>query len=161
VQLDTGPVTPVVTAPQLSPVEVDLGGLDDFRAFVSRELDRNLRPAAHGVTADHGRGVGFGDQNIGAAIQAARAHYYETLATATANMTAYVESAEVLIEAIRRVSRNYRDADLSSAAGSVAVSRELTAAMISARQAQLDALELLQRRAWEARTRRQTTGPAP
>jgi hypothetical protein len=156
VQLDTGTATPMLTPRQLSPVEVDLGGLDDFRTLVSRELDGNLRPATHGITADHRRGVGFGDQNVGSAIQAARARYSETLATATANMTAYVESAEVLIEAIRRVSRNYRDVDLSSAAGSMAVNSELTAAMIAARQAELDALVAARQRAWEIRTRHQT-----
>lgn len=154
-QLSSGAGPPLAPAGLwLSPVEVDLAGLDDFRTLVGRELDGNLRPAADGIVADHRRGVGFGDRTIGSSIQTARLKYHETLSTSTTNLAAYVEAAEILIEAIRRVLRNYRDSDLTSAAGSAAVGRELTGAMVAARQVQMDALEAARARAREARLHR-------
>ena len=156
-ELAPGTALPSSADLRLSPVEVDLGGLDDFRTFVSRELDANLRPSADTIMVDHRRGVGFGDRNVGASIQAARRRYYETLTTSAANMSAYVDTAEILINAIRRVAHDYRDVDLASAAGSATVNRELTAAMVAANQARLDAMIAARERAWRLRTDRLTS----
>jgi hypothetical protein len=137
---------------RISPVEVDLDGLDDFRTFVSRELAGNLRPSTDTIAVDHRRGVGFGDHNVGASVQTARRRYDETLATSTANMVSYIQTAEVLIDAIRRIAYDYRETDLTSAAGSAAVNRELSAAMIAAARARADALAAAQQRAWRLKT---------
>ena len=133
---------------RLSHVDVDLNGLDDFRTFIARELDANLRPAVDGIAADHRRGVGFGERNVGGNVQAARRRYYESLATSTANLVAYVEASEILIAAIKRITTNYRDSDLTSAAGSAAVNRELTTAIVAARRAQLEAINAARMRDW-------------
>jgi hypothetical protein len=154
VELATGAAMTTAAPLRLSPVEVDLGGLDDFRTFVSRELDANLRPSTDTIAVDHRRGVGFGDRNVGASVQTARRRYYETLATSTANMAGYIQTAEILIDAIRQIARDYRETDLTSAAGSAAVNRQLTAAMVAAARARADALDSAQRRAWRLRTDR-------
>jgi hypothetical protein len=153
-RLGAGARTATSTGPLLRAVEVDVASLDGFRAFLAREVDRNLRPAADGINADHRRGVGFGHDNVGGNVQAARRGYDESLATATANLAGFVDAAEILVDAIRRVGQNYRDADLSSAAGSAAVNRELTAAVVAARQAQWAALEAERQRRWRLRIER-------
>jgi hypothetical protein len=157
VELATGPALPSSANLRLSPVEVDLAGLDDFRAFVSRELDANLRPSADTIAVDHRRGVVFGDRHQGASVRTARYRYEESLATAAANLTAYLETAEILIAAMHRIGRNYRDADLSSAAGSAAVNRELTTAMVAASRARLAALAAARDRAWRLKLDRQAS----
>jgi hypothetical protein len=146
--------TASATNPQLTHIDVDLHGLDDFRALLARELDANLRPTADGIAADHRQGVGFGARNVGGGVQLARRRYHESLVTSTANLAAYIDASEILIEAIRRIIANYREVDLASAAGSAAVTRELTAAIVAARQAQLDAIEAAQAHAWEQRVGR-------
>jgi hypothetical protein len=154
VELATGAALPSSAQLRLSPVEVDLAGLDDFRTFVSRELDANLRPSADTIAVDHRRGVAFGDRHAGPSVQAARYRYQESLATAAANLSAYLDTAEVLIAAIRRIGREYRDVDLTSAAGSAAVNRELTAAMAAAGQARVNALAAARERVWRLKTER-------
>lgn len=147
--LDTEPVVPSPADLPLVPLEVDLAGLNDFRGFVSREIDANLRPCSDTIAADHRRGVGFGDRIRRGDIEVARQRYKETLAMSTANMAAYIETAEQLIDTIRRVMRDYSDADLASAAGSTAVNRELTAAMEAAGEARMEALSAARQRVWQ------------
>jgi hypothetical protein len=148
VALDTEPVVPSPADLPLVPLEVDLAGLNDFRGFVSREVDANLRPCSDTIAADHRRGVGFGDQLNRGGIEVARKRYEETLAMSTANMAAYIETAEHLIDTIRHVMRKYSDADLASAAGSAKVNHELTAAMEAASRARLKSLAASRDHSW-------------
>jgi hypothetical protein len=130
----------------LSQVEVDVDGLTDFRTFLGRELDANLRPGAAGIANDHSLGVRFGADNQGVLVGAARERYFQSLAAATANLAAYIEAAEIIIEAVRRVSTAYGEADLSAAATSDRLHHELNQAFIAVRTAHNDAQqrELLQ-----------------
>jgi hypothetical protein len=148
---DTEPVVPSPADLPLVPLEVDLAGLGDFRSFVLREVDANLRPCSDTIAADHRRGVGFGDQINRGGIKVARERYKETLAMATANMAAYIETAERLIDTIHHVMRTYSDADLASATGSTAVNRELTAAMEAAGRAQLASWAASRKRMWQVK----------
>jgi hypothetical protein len=140
---------PPTSSLQMTHVEVDLHGLDDFRSLVARELDSNLRPAVEGVCVEHRQGVGFGARIAAGEVQVARLRYHTCLASAMANMAAYVEASEVLISALRTISRNYSDADLASAAGSAAVTRELAAAHLAAQEAQRQVAAAARQRAWE------------
>jgi hypothetical protein len=161
VELETAGATSSSAPLRLSPVEVDLAELDDFRSFVSRELDANLRPSADTIAVDHRRGVAFGDRHAGTSVQTARFRYQESLATAVANLSAYLDTAEVLIAAIRRIGRDYRDVDLASAAGSAAVNRELTTAMVVASQTRINALAAARERAWRLKSERLVTDVGP
>lgn len=136
----------------LTHVEVDVAGLVDFRTLLALELDANLRPAAARVKRDHGMGVGFGERNAGTQVTAARRQYAECLRAATANLAGYVAAAEVLIDAMRRVSDAYLDADAGSAELNKALSDALGEA--EAVRARTDALI-------EAREQRHTVQPGP
>jgi hypothetical protein len=142
---DSLPASPL----HITHVEVDLRGLDDFRRLVAHELDGNLRPAVDGISAEHRQGVGFGTRIAGGEVQVARLRYHACLNSAVANMAAYIDASEVLISALRRIAREYADADLASAAGSAAVTRELAAAHLAAREAEVRALAAVRSRAWE------------
>jgi hypothetical protein len=107
----SGPPQP---APELAPIEVDIDGLQDFRAFLGRELDANLRPGAQHVAFDHLMGPGFGRDVVGVPVADARQRYLQALEASTANLAQYVETAEILIEAIRQVTARYEAADLRS-----------------------------------------------
>lgn len=109
-----GPNGPPPSSPGLTPIEVDIDGLQDFRSFLGRELDANLRPGAQGVALDHLMGPGFGRDIVGVPVADARQRYLEALKASTANLAQYVETAEVLIEAIRQVTSQYQAADLRS-----------------------------------------------
>ncbi|HEX6871374.1 MAG TPA: hypothetical protein VF163_09785, partial [Micromonosporaceae bacterium] len=121
----------------LKHVEVDISGLDDFRTLLGRELDANLRPAVADINRDHSLGVGFGARLAGGRIQAARRKYYESLTSSVANLSAYVTAAEILTDAIRRVTSRYHDTDMASAAGAARINAELSAAFLHAQKAQL------------------------
>lgn len=111
------------------PIEVNVDGLNDFRAFLARELDTNLRPAAEGISNDHGMGVHFGVGNEGARIQAARTRYAEALQASYENLAQYIAISEILIEAIRTVTATYSEADLSAASRSKAITDTLVNAV--------------------------------
>jgi hypothetical protein len=119
-----GPVQPVLT-----PIEVDVDGLRDFRDFLVRELDTNLRPGVDAIRNDHAMGARFGIGHAGAQVQAARLHYADVLRAAAENLAQYVVAAEILIEAIRIVTINYTEADLIAAANSTKVYDDLTNAL--------------------------------
>jgi hypothetical protein len=109
------PTTPLPDL-NLVPVDVHIDGLDDFRAFLGRELDANLRPGVTTILADHILGVQFGVNIAGTGIQSARSRYHESLQAAATNLSTYVQVAEVLVETLHRVVDKYRESDLSSAA---------------------------------------------
>jgi hypothetical protein len=119
---------PQLTSMRLTPIEVDVDGLKDFRTFLVRELDTNLKPGAQGISSDHSMGAHFGAGNAGARVRAAREHYANSLQASTVNLAEYIKTAEVLIDAIHRVAAKYADADLSSAATASKVDQELAAA---------------------------------
>ena len=110
----TDPLTPSSPSPPLVPIEVDIDGLQDFRSFLGRELDANLRPGAQGVAFDHLMGPGFGRDIVGLPMRNARERYLQALEASTANLAQYVATAEILIEAIRQVTTQYEAADLRS-----------------------------------------------
>jgi hypothetical protein len=97
-----------------APIDVNVDGLKDFRAWLGRELDANLRPGAHGILNDHLMGVRFGWRNAGTHVAAARQRYADSLEASTANLVQYVNASEVLIDAILQVVTNYRASDLSA-----------------------------------------------
>jgi len=98
-----------------APIDVNVDGLKDFRAWLGRELDANLRPGAEGIVNDHSMGVRFGWRNAGRQVAIARQRYADSLEASTANLVQYVNASEVLIDAIRQVVTNYRASDLSAA----------------------------------------------
>jgi hypothetical protein len=127
-------------------VEVDVDGLDDFRTLLSRELDANLRPGADGVQHDYALGVGFGARNPGDGVQAAAGKYRDCLQGSMANLAAYIDAAEILVDAIGRVSTKYRDTDAASAR----INEELAAAFHDAQEARIVALKLEEQRQRDA-----------
>jgi hypothetical protein len=128
----------------LTAVDVDIDGLLDFRTFLGRELDANLRPGVAGIANDHSLGVRFGADNVGFQVNAAKQRYFDSLVASTANLAAYIEAAEIIIEAIRRVIAAYGDADLSAEATSQRLNRELNQAFIAVRTAHEQAAQHLQ-----------------
>jgi hypothetical protein len=121
------PQAPLQAGP--TPIEVDVDGLRDFRDFLVRELDTNLRPGVDAIRNDQAMGARFGIGHAGAQVQAARLHYADVLRAASGNLAQYVVAAEILIEAIRIVTINYTDADLAAAANSAKVYDELVNAL--------------------------------
>lgn len=113
----------------LVPIDVDVDGLEDFRSFLARELDMNLRPAAETIRYDHGTGVHFGIGNAGLRVQAARKRYANALQASCENLAEYIAIAEILIHAIHLVTRDYSEADLSAAARSSKVTAILLGAV--------------------------------
>lgn len=95
-------------------IQVDVDSLKDFRSFLGRELDANLRPGAERVKQEHLMGAGFAHDIVSDSVQAVRAHYGDQLWTAINNLAAYIETSEVFIEAIQRVVARYEVADLRS-----------------------------------------------
>jgi hypothetical protein len=124
---DEGGASLPYTHLNLTHVEVDVEGLDDFRKLVGRELDSNLRPAAAGIQSDHALGVAFGLHNPSQMIRSAQLQYGQVLGDSTRTLAIYINAAERLIEAITRISANYRDADLTSSAMTDVVRKELLA----------------------------------
>jgi hypothetical protein len=98
-----------------APIRVDVDGLADFRTWLGRELDANLRPGADAILNDHTMGVRFGQRNAGPQLRAARETYAASLTASMTNLGEYVNASEVLIDAIRQAVANYRSADLSAA----------------------------------------------
>jgi hypothetical protein len=137
---DQVPERPPMT---LTPIDVDVDGLTDFRAFLIRELDTNLKPAADSICSDHGMGAHFGVGNAGTQVQAARKRYAEALEASTKNLATYVSTAEIMIEAIQKVATNYADADLSVAVQSDKVGQELFLALKAGVQERNHAVQLL------------------
>ncbi len=112
---EDGDGAPAAAAQALTHLEVNLDGLGDLRQLLRRELDLNLRPGVERITRDHTLGVGFGARNAGAQVQTARERYHDSLVISTANLTAYVQASQVLIDAIHQVTTTYRASDLTSA----------------------------------------------
>jgi hypothetical protein len=124
-------------APQPTPtplprLDVHVDGLKDFRAFLVRELDTNLKPTAQGISNDHSMGARFGLLSQSLHVRAARERYDASLRASTNNLAEYVMVAEVLIAAIHEVVAKYTDADLSAAASVDKVNVALTEALNNA-----------------------------
>ena len=128
---DDDPASPQ-SAVGVTHIDVDVSGLNDFRGFLVRELDTNLKPGSQGIANDHGLGVQFGVRNVGVHVQVARQRYHESLQNATSNLTAYVETAEIIIDALHRVAAKYTAADLSSAGSAARIDTALSAAATDA-----------------------------
>jgi hypothetical protein len=107
-----------LTPLHLAPIDVNVDSLKEFRSFLARELDTNLRPAAEGIKYDHGTGVHFGIGNAGLQVQAARKRYAHALQASYENLAEYIAIAEILINAIHTVTQQYSEADLSAASRS-------------------------------------------
>jgi hypothetical protein len=142
----------------LAHIDVDIAGLDDFRVAVSHELDSTLKPVAHGIILDHGRGVGFGWHNAGGQVQAARQRYHESLETAAANLTSYIQASNILIEAMHRIGAAYRDTDAAATSRATDVGVELDAAIAAVRQAQSAESAAALQRDWQHRIARTPPG---
>ena len=136
---DQVPERPPMT---LTPIDVDVDGLTDFRAFLIRELDTNLKPAADSICSDHGMGAHFGVGNAGTQVQAARKRYAEALEASTKNLATYVSTAEIMIEAIQKVATMYANVDLSAATTYSGVGKDLFDALAAGVQDRLDAIQL-------------------
>jgi hypothetical protein len=135
-------------------IDVDLTGLDDVGGFLSRELEQHLRPMALEIAREQGGDHGFGHRITGGRIVAARHRYQESLAAATANLEAYVEASEIMIEAIKLVATGYRDSDARSAAGPTHAESQLATALRSAWQRQVSSAAAAEAHAQESRVRR-------
>jgi hypothetical protein len=127
------------TPMQLTPIDVNVEGLKDFREFLVRELDTNLKPGAQGIGNDHSMGVHFGALNQGVQVRAARDRYEASLRASTGNLAEYIKVAEVLIAAIHEATTKYADADLSAAASVDKVKAALTDAFNTATNERDDA----------------------
>jgi hypothetical protein len=122
---DEGGTSLPYTHLNLTHLEVDVEGLDDFRKLVGQELEANLRPAAAGIKNDHELGVAFGLQNPSLLVREAQLRYGQVLEDSTRALTTYIAAAEHLIEAIGRISASYRDTELTSVAMAEVVRNEL------------------------------------
>ena len=122
---DEGGTSLPYTHLNLTHFEVDVDGLDDFRKLVGQELEANLRPTAASIKNDHELGVAFGLQNPSMMIREAQLRYGQVLADSTRTLTTYIAAAEHLIEAIARISANYRDTELTTVAMAEVVRNEL------------------------------------
>jgi len=96
-------------------IQVDIDGLSDFRAFLSSELDANLRPGSDDVINDHIMGVRFGHRNPGYNVGQATGSYHAALDNSTNNLHEYVKTAGTLTQLIRLLVERYRAADLAAA----------------------------------------------
>ena len=96
-------------------IDVNVDGLDDFRGFVSRELNLNLIPGSDEVLNDHTIGVRFGARNPGPNLAAAKKTYFDTLTISTMNLQEYVRTARDFIDLIEAVMTRYRLSDLTAA----------------------------------------------
>jgi hypothetical protein len=129
------------TPMHLTPIDVNVEGLKDFREFLVRELDTNLKPGAQGIDNDHSMGVHFGALNQGVQVHAARDRYEASLRASTGNLAEYVMVAEVLIAAIHAATTKYADADLSAAASVDKIKAALTEAFNTATNERADAIK--------------------
>jgi hypothetical protein len=129
------------TPMHLTPIDVNVEGLKDFREFLVRELDTNLKPGAQGIDNDHSMGVHFGALNQGVQVRAARDRYEASLRASTGNLAEYVMVAEVLIAAIHVATTKYADADLSAAASVDKIKAALTEAFNTATNERADVIK--------------------
>jgi hypothetical protein len=87
---------------------VEVGSLADFVAFVDRELDTSLQPAAHHVRADEGHGRNWGATLVSRQVNATRARYLDAHAEAVRNMSRYLTAGAVMMRVIDDLMRTYR-----------------------------------------------------
>lgn len=114
---DAEPLEPSQFNPsQFNPtyVEVDIGGLGDFRSFVSQELDLNLRPGVPDITQDHLQGAAWAGHIPSQSVFEARMRYYQAQQASLNNLGHYITTAEVLIETIHRIMAAYSDREHAS-----------------------------------------------
>lgn len=109
----------------LTHIEVEIEGLDEFRTLLGQELDTNLRPAAERILQDHSLGVRFGNSIPGHNVRLAREKYRYVLDGSTRMLATYIAVGEELIRTLAEIADEYRDADLTSAAMGEAVRARL------------------------------------
>jgi hypothetical protein len=110
-------------------IQVDIDGLSDFRAFLSSEVDANLRPGSDDVIYDHVMGVRFGHRNPGYNVGEATTSYRGALVNSTNNLDEYVKTARTLTQLIHIVENTYRTADLTAAGSGKDLNTALSDAM--------------------------------
>ena len=109
-QHGSDPRTPVSVG--LTQVQADIGGLVDFRSFIGRELDLNLRPIVPVISEDHRHGAAWAGHVPSQAVFDARMRYYQAQQASLSNLARYLTAAEVLIETIHRIITVYREHEL-------------------------------------------------
>lgn len=99
-----------------SNISVDIAGIADFATLVREELDANFRPNMERVIAEHRNGPGFGARSQSDDMKVAVQKYRDCLSAAIHNLQAYVDGAEILIAAARKVAAMYQSTDALSSA---------------------------------------------
>lgn len=94
-----------------SPIEVQVGSLGDFVAFVSRELETGLQPAARGIRDDQACGQHWGATVVSRLVDATRVRYLDAQAEAVRNMDRYVTAGAVMMNVIDQLMRTYRTSE--------------------------------------------------
>ena len=110
-------------------LQVNIDGLNDFRALVGLEVDTNLEPGSDDVINDHVMGVRFGSRNPGHHMGTATKDYHDALDVSTKNLLAYVRTANLLTRTINIVMDQYQSVDLTAAGSSISLNKALDGAV--------------------------------
>jgi len=92
-------------------IEVRVGSLADFAAFVGRELAGALEPAAHRVRDDQPHGRHWGATVVSRVVDATRVRYLDAHAEAVRNMGRYLTAGAVMMDVIDELMRTYRTSE--------------------------------------------------
>ena len=91
----------------LTQYTVDIGTMNDFVAFVERELGLNYRPAVDGIRGDYTHGLNWGQGVHGDLVRYGRSHYVNGQWQATQNLLGYLVTGLAMLDTIKRLTELY------------------------------------------------------
>ena len=94
-----------------APIEVRVGSLGDFVAFVSREMESSLEPATRGIRDDQPSGQHWGATVVSRLVNGTRVRYLDAHAEAVRNMGRYLTAGAVMMNVIDQLMRTYRTSE--------------------------------------------------
>ena len=92
-------------------IEVQIGSLADFAAFVGRELGASLESAAQRAVDDQAHGRHWGSTVVSRLVDATRVRYLDAHTEAVRNMGRYLAAGAVMIDVIDELMRTYRTSE--------------------------------------------------
>jgi hypothetical protein len=102
------PLGSMPTPMSLTQYTVDIGTMNDFVAFVERELGLNYRPAVDGIRGDYTHGLNWGQGVHGELVRHGRAHYVNGQWQATQNLLGYLVTGLAMLDTIKRLTELYQ-----------------------------------------------------
>jgi len=102
------PLGNLPTPMSLTQYAVDVGTMNEFVAFVERELGLNYRPAVDGIRSDYTHGLNWGQNVHGDLVRYGREHYVKGQWQAAQNLLGYLVTGLAMLDTIKRLTELYQ-----------------------------------------------------